>query len=232
MRLIGIASVLLLVSTTPAVAGHDHPMPVEPRSASAASVSPLVTGVLAATLAQALVDSAEVASENHTASAEKAHSPKSPSKALSLSLVSTGVPLIIGLGLAVADAPAPADTYSAILILGGVVVGPSVGHFYAGNTGHGVLTIGLRSVGLAGGTLGLYLWAIAEVENVESVGALGIIIFVPSAALMLGSAVYDIATASGAARKYNEKKRLSRFSIGPTYIAAESTPGIAVKYRF
>jgi hypothetical protein len=215
MRLIGIASVLLLVSTTPAVAGHDHPMPVEPRSASAASVSPLVTGVLAATLAQALVDSAEVASENHTASAEKAHSPKSPSKALSLSLVSTGVPLIIGLGLAVADAPAPADTYSAILILGGVVVGPC-----------------LRSVGLAGGTLGLYLWAIAEVENVESVGALGIIIFVPSAALMLGSAVYDIATASGAARKYNEKKRLSRFSIGPTYIAAESTPGIAVKYRF
>ena len=110
------------------------------------------------------------------------------------------------------------------------MVGPSVGHFYAGNIGHGLLTSGLRSVVLAGGTVAALAICWDYCDDSEETAAIAIL--VGSAALTLGSAVYDIATAPGAARKYNEKKRLSRFSIGPTYIAAESTPGIAAQYRF
>jgi hypothetical protein len=39
------------------------------------------------------------------------------------------------------------------VFLGGLIIGPSVGHFYAGQAGRGLATIALRGAGTA---LGLY----------------------------------------------------------------------------
>jgi hypothetical protein len=44
-----------------------------------------------------------------------------------------------------------------ILFLSGLIIGPSVGHFYAGQVGRGLGTMGLR----AGGTVAGLYWLVA-----------------------------------------------------------------------
>lgn len=71
---------------------------------------------------------------------------KSPGGALVLSLASTGVPMAVG---------AAAGGGGGWVFLAGVVVGPSVGHFYAGQVGRGVGTAALRVLGTAVGIASL-----------------------------------------------------------------------------
>ena len=72
---------------------------------------------------------------------------KSPGTAVVLSIVSTGAPVITGLALR--------NDTGARLFLGGLVVGPSVGHLYAEQLGRGLGTIALRGAATAWG-----LWSI------------------------------------------------------------------------
>ena len=66
---------------------------------------------------------------------------KSPSTAFQLSLFSTVIPMGAGAaGLASSDT----DAAGAFIFLGGLVIGPSVGHFYAGQGGRGIGTVLLR----------------------------------------------------------------------------------------
>ena len=73
---------------------------------------------------------------------------KSPTTAFELSLMSTVLPA--GVGALTLDSEA-----GGVAFLGGLVIGPSVGHFYAGQVGRGVGTILLRGAGTA-----LGLWSI------------------------------------------------------------------------
>jgi hypothetical protein len=66
---------------------------------------------------------------------------KSPAVGFALSLLSTGVPMAAGAGLG-------GSAGGATAFLAGVVVGPSVGHFYAGRIWRGVGTAALRAAGL------------------------------------------------------------------------------------
>ena len=67
---------------------------------------------------------------------------KSPSTAFQLSLFSTVIPMGAGAaGLASSDT----DAAGAFVFLGGLVIGPSVGHFYAGQGGRGIGTTLLRA---------------------------------------------------------------------------------------
>ena len=84
---------------------------------------------------------------------------KSPSAALFLSLGSTVVPVSLGAALAATDG-ASGETAGS-LMAGGILVGPSVGHWYAGRWGRGFATLGVR---LALGALGLALWARSECD--------------------------------------------------------------------
>jgi len=86
--------------------------------------------------------------------AQPSESRKAPNAALFLSLGSTVVPISLGAALAATDG-ASGETAGS-LIAGGILVGPSVGHWYAGRTGRGFATLGVR---LALGALGLALWA-------------------------------------------------------------------------
>lgn len=69
---------------------------------------------------------------------------KSPGGAFALSLGSTAVPMAVGVA---------AGGGGGWVFLGGLVVGPSVGHFYAGMVGRGLGTVALRGAGTA---VGLY----------------------------------------------------------------------------
>ena len=66
---------------------------------------------------------------------------KSPGTAFALSFFSTGVPIAAGAGMG--------GDGGAGVFLFGVVVGPSVGHFYAGQVVRGLVTAGLRGAGTA-----------------------------------------------------------------------------------
>jgi hypothetical protein len=66
---------------------------------------------------------------------------KSPGTAFALSFLSTAAPIAVGVGMN--------NGGGAGVFLAGGVVGPSVGHFYAGQTVRGVVTAGLRGAGTA-----------------------------------------------------------------------------------
>jgi len=68
---------------------------------------------------------------------------RSPTTGLLLSLGSTTVPM--GLGVVTSS------TGGAWVFLSGIVVGPSVGHFYAGQVGRGLATTGFRAAAAAVG---------------------------------------------------------------------------------
>jgi hypothetical protein len=70
---------------------------------------------------------------------------KSPSTAFVLSFASTAGPMLAG--------AATGTDAGWQVFLGGLVIGPSVGHLYAGQVGRGLGTIALRGAGTA---LGLY----------------------------------------------------------------------------
>ena len=70
---------------------------------------------------------------------------KSPTTAVILSLASTAGPTLAGIAIG--------NDAGAKLFLGGLIIGPSVGHLYAGQFARGLGTIVLRGAGTA---LGLY----------------------------------------------------------------------------
>ena len=74
--------------------------------------------------------------------------PKSPSTAFALSFTSTAAPILAGALLANSGTDA-----GWVMIFAGGIIGPSVGHFYAGEAGRGLATAALRAGGTA---VGLY----------------------------------------------------------------------------
>ena len=96
------------------------------------------------------------------------------------------------------------------------LAGPSIGHFYAGESGRAWIGIGVR--GLIGiGTAAAFASLIAEGSSNDS-EALSIGLLTAGVAAM----VVDIVTAPGSARAHNEKVR--RMSLGPALVGG--APGI------
>lgn len=117
------------------------------------------------------------------------------------------------LGTAPALIAAPAtfrddDTAAApLLLVGSLLIGPSLGHFYAGCPGRAALGIGLRAAAIAG-----VAGAVSVSWSSDSPGgdALGVV----SLMLFAGSAIYDITTASKSARMHNERINARRLKVG------------------
>ena len=83
------------------------------------------------------------------ASSYAAPAHKSPGTAFVLSLTSTAAPILLGAAMQ--------DDAGGVLVVSGLIIGPSVGHLYAGQVGRGLGTMGLRA---AGTVAGLY-WIVA-----------------------------------------------------------------------
>lgn len=149
---------------------------------------------------------------------------RSPGTAVLLSTLGTVVPVAVGLAVTGQEDRygRKDDTTPALLIWSGYLIGPSLGHFYAGRPGRAFAGVGIRA--LATVAVGA---AIAATWNEESsaADALGV------AGLVTGAycTIYDIAQAGHSAKVTNEKLA-ARVSVEPTVIS--NAPGVGVSVTF
>ena len=148
---------------------------------------------------------------------------KDPTVALVLSSAGTALPIAV---LAVHEA-LPQDLRDADAVVGaiGVFVGPSIGHWYAGEAFD--LGLGLRLGGVAVGYLGGAIATSGCSKPPMNECGLAAVYPVLAGLAMIGArTVYDIATAPRAARRHNQRA----IGIAPT--RAGSGYGLAVVGRF
>lgn len=145
---------------------------------------------------------------------------KSETKALLLSL----------LGTATAGACAPlvfegqsGSDPAAYVLVGALVVGPSLGHFYSGRPGPALAGIGIRI--LAGAAV-----AFGGLASTSEQGATGASNAIAAIGAIVGGAsvIYDIARAPHSARVHNDQVRQSGISFGIT----PSADGLSVTMTF
>ena len=147
---------------------------------------------------------------------------KSGSTAFVLSFLGTAVPVVMGVAGSSATSD---DAASGLLVLSAYMVGPSLGHFYAGRPGRAFLGIGVRTLALVGAGA-----AVATSWDNPNSGSDALAI----ASLLVGggSAIVDIAGASGSARAHNEKMRKDRLSLTPALIGPTRAPGLRADWSF
>ena len=147
---------------------------------------------------------------------------KSEQTALGLSLLGTIAPVALLIGAAKADQPELA-TAGAI----GMLVGPSLGHWYAGRyvTGGMLVRGGGTALMLAG-----VVRAIGSLDCEERCSDDGGVLMAAGAVMFVGGTLYDLATAGRAARAWNEQ----HLDLGPTVVRGASgpVPGFGVAGSF
>lgn len=157
--------------------------------------------------------------------------PKSETAALVWSLAGTLVPAAAG-GVILAfgsrsEGSEGSEAVPILLLIAGPLIGPSLGHMYAGRTGRGLATIGLRAALSAGGLLAAL--AICPIECSTDESDQAGTVFLAAAGLVAASMVYDVVRAPASARWYNARHRSASF--GPTFIDGQPGLGARLSYR-
>jgi len=139
-------------------------------------------------------------------------SEKSPGVALGLSLAGTAA----GYGALVAAGKTDSEGL-AWVGLAGIVVGPSLGQIYAGETGravgHSLLRLGAGSVMVYGAMLTIFdCW---DDESGECDGSAGPVLMIGGAVVGIGSTVYSIVDSANAAERHNAELKRRRFVLTP-----------------
>lgn len=182
------------------------------------------------------------------ARAQTDHRTRSEATAATLSALGTLAPVGVGLLWWRFDQPnrreaggytyydAPNRLGPAVLIAGGILLGPSLGHFYAGRKGGVLLRLGvgvatplLAGMLVAAGVTNDGGW-LPSIDPGAMVLAAGIM--AAGAVTIAGSAVYDVATASKAARRRNGEYAGGRIRVTPTYVPAARAVGFSVRASF
>lgn len=148
---------------------------------------------------------------------------KSPLLGLGLSVTSTALPLAaIGALWQSGNAEEHLGLWSLNWIA--AFLGPSVGHWYAGE----YLTPGLVGRGIGGVALvvgvGMSLNCLGSQNPDCETNRTGGVVVVSGIALMVGGAIYDIATSPRAVHRWNR----SHLQIVPTPVGTGSTPGFGM----
>lgn len=167
---------------------------------------------------------------------------KSPSTALSLSLLSTLVPVVVGTSMI---AVWENRHHNTPLLVGGAAglglglsFGPSIGYAYSGEHFRGW---GMGLLRLAGIGVGVFAIAAAAVSSIRcdscsnsGDGGGWLLLAAISLTPVVVSAVYDIVTAPRAARRANERHGLTNVSLVPMAIPGRSStsPGLALVGQF
>jgi len=156
---------------------------------------------------------AGVHSKQSTAQVRDQVEPKSPTRAVLYPSLTTGIPVIVG-GTLVGQGSAGVGS---VFIFGGLVAGPSVGHFYAAHGGRAWKGIAWRvgfstisMLGLASGS-----------STIFSLGVVLDGLF----------ALVDIFTAARSAREYNNSHGI-RASIKPTFENQGEQTGLTLRVQF
>src|SRR6185295_19372670 len=111
------------------------------------------------------------------------------------------------------------------VVLGAAVLGPSLGHFYAGRPARAAIGIGIRSASV----LGLAVAVGSAWENEDSDATL-----LGVGCLIIGTAsmITDVAEAPRSARIHNAKKRDPRMCVLPCVLGPARAPGLTVCVGF
>ena len=128
-----------------------------------------------------------------------------------------GAAVIVKMSTGDQNNPSDVGTTTALGIAG-YLAGPSIGHFYAGETRRAWIGVGVR--GLIGIGFGAALVTLLDEGSGNDQNAVGVAFLAAGA----GAMVADIVTAPRSARIHNEKVR--RMSIGPASVGG--APGIRV----
>lgn len=122
---------------------------------------------------------------------------------------------------------------SFIISVSGIIIGPSAGHFYAGNKSRGLKSIGFRAV--SSSAFLLSSCGVLSVVNDVSFGnvELYIAIAIVSGVATVGSVVFDIWTCPNSVEKYNRSVRDYRgFYLSPEIDLTNESYGLSLSYRF
>jgi len=153
---------------------------------------------------------------------------KSEGTALSLSLLGTLVPLVAGTAiLATSDDIYYSDangSLGSLLIYTGLYFGPSMGYFYAGKSGRGWASFGLRNAIGLGMVIGVT--AACPPADPCDEGAASAIVLIGGVGI-LASAIYDIANVKKTVRERNARQMASSLAVIPTYSRVDG-PGVRV----
>jgi len=160
----------------------------------------------------------------------EAQKPKSSTEGICLSLGATVIPL--SLAIAINEN----DFFDYSLLISGIVIGPSVGHWYAGQYSRGWLTAGLRlGIGLSGAvTFGMLVLTPLMQNDIERVHLTpGWIVFYTTSCILTCSMIYDIASVPKSVRKYNESIGYSsNLQFVPDIDAKNKSCRLSVVYQF
>ena len=122
---------------------------------------------------------------------------------------------------------------SLALSFAGIIAGPSMGHFYAGNREKGMSSIGFRSICFGAGALTLLIGGGYLMSNMDSDLTLIFLIAQATGIAIAGSALFDIFTCPSSVRKYNQSIRgYGGFYLTPEIDLKTKNYGLSIAYRF
>jgi hypothetical protein len=151
---------------------------------------------------------------------------KSESTAVMLSAVGTLVPL--ALASLRSSSPRHESGASDAILAASMLVGPSLGYFYAGLVGRGFVGLGVRAIGLAGLIGGLSFL----LDEMNKKPALGVPLLLGGGALFFGSMFCDLAKVREAVRKRNDRIRNASLNIAPVLSPRSKTVGLSLQLGF
>jgi hypothetical protein len=160
---------------------------------------------------------------------------RSPAVARTLAIGTT----LLGYGIMASSWFADDADLSLGLILSGqavTAVGPSVGHFYAGETTHGLVYSGIRAGALLVADIGVFVVLACDIgggEGSNCSSATGPVLFFGGLAVAAGFGLYDWFDAGDAARRANGKRAVtSQAMFMPIVDHKRGTLGLAFGASF
>jgi len=156
---------------------------------------------------------------------------KSEKKAMTMSVIATLVPWAVFLSTGLREGHDPGGLSGgesiALVAALAIPVGPSLGYFYAGSTGRGLMGIGIRLVGLAGIVGGGF-----GRDNADANDSLMTAFMVAGTCATVGSYLYDFAGLKKAVRRHNLKAQGMRMAIAPVVSLKSKAYGLQVQLSF
>ena len=154
---------------------------------------------------------------------------KSEKKAMTMSIAATVVPWAVFLPLGLRESHEPGMNGGeavALVAALAIPIGPSLGYFYAGATGRGLLGMGLRLVGIAG-ILGGGFGRDASGDEGLMTGFI-----VGGVCALAGSYIWDFAGLKRAVRRHNLKVQGLQVAMAPVVSTRTRALGMQVRLSF
>jgi hypothetical protein len=121
-----------------------------------------------------------------------------------------------------------------IMVLGGIVIGPSAGSIYADDWRRATYGMIIRSGGILVASAGVGALISGALGSDDSVAGLGVVLFAGGLAVTAGSMIYDIILSSQrSVEDYNRRHQgRAELSVLPWFEANSGRPGFTLNLRF